>query len=143
MTYRLANERARIPPGTPAKLLRQSKHFTMRGVVTNGRLRQSNAGRKNTGLSRTITITLSPPRRENVVARGKLEKPGVTTALRPKPFGKVVERFERAPSAAASLPSIATIAAASTKIRSIAVNMFGNPSTAPSLSHATEIYYRA
>src|SRR5512143_2791692 len=103
MTYRLANERARIPPGTPAKLLRQSKHFSMRGVVTNGRLRHwSNAGRKNTGLSRTITITLSPPRRENVVARGKLEKPGVTPALRPKPFAKVVEKFELVPCARTS-----------------------------------------
>src|SRR5512144_562222 len=131
MTYRLANERARIPPGTPPKLLRQSKHFTVRGVVTNGRLRQSNAGRKNTGLSRTITITLSPPRRENVVARGKLEKPGVTTALRPKPFGKVVEKFELVPCARTSLPPIATSAATRATIRRIAANTIGNPSTAP------------
>jgi ABC-type transporter Mla subunit MlaD len=45
----------------------------------NNRLPQSNAGRRNTGLSRTTTITLSAllPR-EKVAARGKVEKPCVT-----------------------------------------------------------------
>jgi hypothetical protein len=136
---RLANERARIVQGTPAKLLPQAKQGAHgRGVTNNRRPHPSNAGRKNTGLSRTITITLSARLgREKAAARGKVEKPGVTNVLRPKPFGEVIAKFERC--ARTSLPPIATIAAARarrTSIRRIAANMFTNPSTAPSAHRA-------
>ena len=87
---RLANERARIVQGTPAKLLPQAEARRPRARGDEQRRpHPSNAGRKNTGLSRTITITLSPRLgREKAAARGKVENPGVTTALCPKPLGK-------------------------------------------------------
>jgi hypothetical protein len=97
------------------------------GVVMNNRRPQpSNAGRKNTGLS-TTTITLSTllPR-EKVVAGGEFKKPCVVNAVRPKPFGKVIEKFERVPCARTSLPPIAKIAVARARrisIRRIAANM--------------------
>jgi hypothetical protein len=113
--------------------------------MNNRRPQPSNAGRKNTGLS--ITITLSAPMpREKVVAGGEFKKPCVVNAVRPKPFGEVLEKFERAPCARTSLPPIAKIAVARarrTSIRRIAINMIAIRPPHQSVHNADNSYYRA
>jgi hypothetical protein len=130
------------------KPLRQAKHGdrNRRGVVTKERPHWSNAGRKKRGLWRTTTMTRSPLPREKAVGRGSIEGPGVTNlGVVVTKFGKVIEKFERAPCARTSLAPIARIAAARALRASVRIvaNMIANPSNAPRCITQTTYYYRA